>query len=278
MLTLRANIGILAWKASINLKVQIRLGISGHFHYLVRFMMNLWDWLRINWVIDYRHTTTLTTYCHYLNGVNLAWFHFKLKPTDLVASTFFKAFFYFFLLLTVSLFLNKTTRIYPHPLTAVCHSPHTSLASSHSLSLPVTVHTGMQEHTHTHTRTRAHTSFFLPLTFSPGQMQALLPLSATFEVTSSWWLMIWWWNMSVGSPLASRIHRCAGAGRVRISVWGSCFLPTLTFKAQDKDAAVSHSTLAAAAICCVPDNLSLEHFWPPPRKSWIATQSQTFYL
>lgn len=126
--------------------------------------------------------------------------------------------------------------------------------------------------THTYTRTRAHTSFFLPLTFSPGQMQALLPLSATFEVTSSWWLMIWWWNMSVGSPLASRIHRCAGVGRVRISVWGSCFLPTLTFKAQDKD------TLAAAAICCVPDNLSLEHFWPPPRKGWIATQSQTFYL
>lgn len=29
MLTLRANIGILAWKASINLKVQIRLGILG---------------------------------------------------------------------------------------------------------------------------------------------------------------------------------------------------------------------------------------------------------
>lgn len=271
MLTLRANIGILAWKASINLKVQIRLGISGHFHYLGRFMMNLWDWLRINWVIDYRHTTTLTTYCHYLNGVNLAWFHFKLKPTDLVASTFFKASFIFFFFSPSHCFsIRQLGFILTHSLLFV--TAHTPPSLPPTLSLFLSPCTQVCRNTHTHTRTRAHTSFFLPLTFSPGQMQALLPLSATFEVTSSWWLMIWWWNMSVGSPLASRIHRCAGVGRVRISVWGSCFLPTLTFKAQDKD------TLAAAAICCVPDNLSLEHFWPPPRKSWIATQSQTFYL
>lgn len=113
--------------------------------------------------------------------------------------------------------------------------PHASPASSHSVSLSPGALVCRNSHIHTFTHC-IHT-LLLPLTFSPGQMQSLLPLSATFEVSYSQCLVIQCWNMSAESPLASRIHG-VGAGRVRISVWGSCLL--LTFEAQHKVSAISH--------------------------------------
>lgn len=72
-------------------------------------------------------------------------------------------------------------------------------------------------HTHTHT-------VLLLVTFSPGQMQFLPPLSATFEARYSPWIVIHCWNTSAESPFGSSTSWRGEAGRVRISFWASCLL------------------------------------------------------
>lgn len=76
-----------------------------------------------------------------------------------------------------------------------------------------------QKHTHTHT-----CAVLLLVTFSPGQMQYLPPLSATFEARYSPWIVIHCWNTSAESPFGSSTSWRGEAARVRISFLASCLL------------------------------------------------------
>lgn len=79
-------------------------------------------------------------------------------------------------------FSKATPLLHLHPLASVCRSPHASPTSSHSVPLFFSCRRCAETHTFTLTNSHTH-SDLLPLTFSCGQMQSLLPLSATFEVS-----------------------------------------------------------------------------------------------